>query len=186
MKRTHHLLTLILLSTAIACPTPEGPMMEEEAPPSILDSCDESVDFEDSGWMGPGVGDDGQLLEPRDTYIMAVTGGVPRASEAEQVQFGMHNMRITEDLFTRDGFIAANLGGSNTCRTGRTISLWRDRDAMMAFVLGEAHLLAMREVSAVLQESKTGHVVYEPSTPGALPTWQDYHDHMDTLTSTLW
>jgi hypothetical protein len=180
------LLLALTLSMSPACFGGDEPEENKDTEQVIsqLDTCDEH-DFAPSGWMGPGVGEDGKIIDPATSYVMAGTAGLPRASETEQVAFGAHNMAITEDLFTRDGFIAANLGGSDACRTGRTMSLWRDQDAMMQFVLGDAHQNAMIEVSEVLQESKTSHWTFEPNAQGDFPTWETYAEHMDELDATI-
>lgn len=185
--RTMFSLLALMLCLLPACFGGDEPDEKEdkEPPVSQLDTCDEH-DFAPSGWIGPGVGEDGKLLEPASSYVMAGTAGLPRASEADQVNFDMHNTAILEDILTREGFVAANLGGSTVCNTGRTMSLWRDHDSMMKFVLGDAHLAAMTEVSDILQESKTSNWTFEPDAQGNFPTWETYAEHMDEVDATIY
>jgi len=54
---------------------------------------------------------------------------------------------VLEDLETRDGLLALSLGQSEACDVLRTLSVWRDDAAMVAFVTSAAHTAAMSRVA---------------------------------------
>ena len=63
---------------------------------------------------------------------------------------------VLEDLQTRDGLLALSLGQSEACVALRTLAVWRDDAAMIAFVTSPAHTAAMAGVTDV---SRGGSVV---------------------------
>jgi hypothetical protein len=63
---------------------------------------------------------------------------------------------ILADLETRDGLLALSLGQSESCVALRTLGVWRDDAAMIAFVTSPAHTAAMTRVTDI---SRGGSVV---------------------------
>ena len=76
---------------------------------------------------------------------------------------------LVEDLETRDGLLALSLGGSEACDALRTLSVWRDDAAMIAFVTGSAHATAMSRVTDL---SRGGSLVTHWLGDEGSATWE--------------
>jgi hypothetical protein len=76
---------------------------------------------------------------------------------------------VLEDLQTRDGLLALSLGQSEACGALRTLAVWRDDAAMIAFVTSPAHTSAMSRVTDV---SRGGSVVTHWLGDATSATWE--------------
>lgn len=114
-------------------------------------------DFGSEPLIGPGVDPEtGQLLAQGEPFVVSTTYLALQGTPEAQQLFGELVEAITEDMATRDGLLAVSTGFSRECGTARTLTAWRDEEAMQAFVLGEAHIAA---ITAVAQVSRGGSVV---------------------------
>lgn len=141
-----------------------------------LDTCDES-DLGETGWTGPGVNGDGELAMASGTYVVSMTAAIPYDTRADRRAFRRLVRDVVDDMERRDGYIAGNLGGSRWCRSNRTMTVWRDHESMMKFVLGDAHLEAMGQTNMILQEFKTVSMELEVHD-GILPTWDEQRERL--------
>jgi hypothetical protein len=76
---------------------------------------------------------------------------------------------VLEDLQTRDGLMALSLGQSEACVALRTLAVWRDDAAMIAFVTSPAHTAAMSRVTDV---SRGGSVVTHWEGDASSVSWE--------------
>jgi heme-degrading monooxygenase HmoA len=95
---------------------------------------------------GPGVNPSTGTLAPGDyhvatTYLALQPGKTETALELSGP--------VIESLFTSPGFVAVTTGGSVSCNTLRTLTVWASEEAMFAFVASPAHVRAMAQTSGV-------------------------------------
>lgn len=83
------------------------------------------------------------------TYAMSSTYLTLRPGADAAQEFQRLMTAISEDLRTRDGLVAFSVSTSSACLTARTLSVWRDVDAMTAFVRAPAHLAAIGAISRI-------------------------------------
>lgn len=103
-------------------------------------------------WTGPAV--DPVTGGPRGLpaqYLIATSVGWPKPGHEEVG--GRLNAAILEELWTRDGLLAASLAISeNACNAARNLVLWRDKASLDGFLHSAAHLEAAR---------RTRHLMYD-------------------------
>lgn len=102
------------------------------------------------------------------TYAMSSTYLALRPGATQEFQRLM--AAISEDLRTRDGLVAFGVSTSSACLTARTLSVWRDADAMTAFVRAPAHLAA---IGAVHRISRGGSTVTHWTATERDATWTE-------------
>jgi quinol monooxygenase YgiN len=117
---------------------------------------------------GPGYDPATGVITPmQDSYVISTTQILPRP-EKQSDFFALVGM-VTADLDQRDGMIAYSLGLEPTCGFARTISVWRDEAAMMAFATGDAHMAAVGQSFDV---GITGRVMHFTLPASEMPvTW---------------
>jgi len=71
------------------------------------------------------------------------------AGDAARERFFALAGPVIADAATREGAVASALALSASCNTARTLTVWRDQEAMYEFVSGQAHLVAMAAVGEV-------------------------------------
>ena len=92
-------------------------------------------------------------LESGVSYVVSATYGVPRAgadgapTAAYRALFGA----VEAQLQRESGLLALQLGTSTSCRSGRTLAVWRSEEEMLHFVTSPAHLAAMRAAADLLE-----------------------------------
>jgi hypothetical protein len=86
---------------------------------------------------------------PAGSYAISSTYLRLPEGEAARERFFALVGPVLADLTTREGAVASALALSASCNTARTLTVWRDQDAMYEFVAGEAHLAAMAAVGEV-------------------------------------
>lgn len=164
------LFALMILPTLAACDTQTG----DDAPapaPSLqeLAACPED-DFAPTPFMGPAFDEAGQPIEALPTpHIVATTAGWARPEPEHQEALGAASGAVSEAVFASPGLLGVSFGGSEACGTARTLSLWTDEAALMAFVTGEAHRSAMPIVPRATLGWETTHWT---ETSPAPTTWQ--------------
>lgn len=100
-------------------------------------------------WFGPGVDKaTGKPVVPAgaivtSTYLQLKPDG------AAQKRFGELTGPIVGTLTKSSGLVAASLVTGESCSVARTIVVWKDEAAMLAFVASEAHSAAIGAVGEV-------------------------------------
>jgi hypothetical protein len=105
---------------------------------------------------------------PKGQYLISTTWLRLSSRPASQQLFGQVMAPILGDLAARDGLLASSLGQSARCGTARTLAVWRDAAAMMAFVTGPAHAAAIASVSTL---SRGGSLVTHFADDGTGASW---------------
>lgn len=117
--------------------------------------CEKNVIEDDFSAFGPlaGPGVDsatGQLAAPPASgYVASTTYLRLRAEPEAQQKFGELMAPISMQLMTQPGLVAMQLAGSDGCGTARTLTVWESEEAMMGFVLSDAHGAAIQAVGDV-------------------------------------
>lgn len=105
-------------------------------------------------WMGPGVDPmTGMLVDDGSTYVVSSTYLAMKPDPAAQQAFGEVTPPIVPELFGNPGVVAFQLGSSNACASARTLTVWRDEAAMMAFVMSDAHATAAARIGEISRGS---------------------------------
>lgn len=191
MNRSIHLLALAAL-LALGCPADDDPDdgVGEDSSSAATPTDDSSTAAADSGsttgpdidalfecsepisdarpLSGPGYDPATGLLEPvQDSYVVSTTQILPRP-EATQDFFALV-AEVTADLEQRDGMVAYALGFEPACGFARTIAVWRDEAAMLAFAAGDVHRSA---VARTYEVGVTGRVTHFTVSADEMPvTW---------------
>ena len=134
-------------------------------------------DFEVAPWMGPGVDEDGELIDDGTTEYIVSSTYLALSLEADLEHFSQLNEGNVQALFSNPGLVAARLGGSATCGTARTFTVWTSEEAMMEFVASPAHL---QSVSAFPSFSRGGSALSvwpEPALAAEI-TWENALAHL--------
>lgn len=139
------------------------------------------------GWAfqpfeGPGYDiKDGLLLDiDADTPLVIAATYLPVGKDGKDL-FDERMEALQGELAAGpEGLVGFSLGQKLVGREYRTVSVWESEDAMMAFVLGEAHLAAMGD-SASIAEPGVDAIVHQWETTAAQlpPVWDDVIEHTD-------
>ncbi|MDI1434599.1 MULTISPECIES: antibiotic biosynthesis monooxygenase family protein [Polyangium] len=144
MKR--NLVAKALLSLSLlACSGPSA-----EPPDTKDDGCSRDKleqDFASSPLMGAGVDAEGNLAP--GSYIVSSTWIHRKGTSASEAKFEELVGPIGEALQTQPGLVAFQLGSSASCHAGRTLTVWKDEEAMFQFVGSPAHVEAMAHIGEV-------------------------------------
>lgn len=97
---------------------------------------------EDLPLTGPGVDPATGKLAP-GTYVVAATYLAMNPSKAERT--GQLGGAVVDSLTSAQGLVAFTLGGSQSCASLRTLTVWQSEEDMLAFVVSPAHSMAMLE-----------------------------------------
>jgi heme-degrading monooxygenase HmoA len=100
-------------------------------------------------FRGPGYDpDNGGLLEPvQESYLASTT--LIAVKPESQGRFFQLMMPFFAQLPEQEGLIGYQLAQSDKCGYGRTVTVWRDEEAMMAFVMSDNHVAAMSEAPGI-------------------------------------
>jgi heme-degrading monooxygenase HmoA len=123
-------------------------------------------------FSGPGYdAEAGAILAPvQETYLASSTLIAVKADEASMKSFLQITAPMIGQLPEQDGLVGFTVGLSSKCRYGRTITVWKTEEAMMAFVGSDAHLAAMAQGPSV---SEGGVVTSWEATAAEVPvTWE--------------
>ncbi|MCP4227010.1 MAG: hypothetical protein GY773_27015, partial [Actinomycetia bacterium] len=106
-------------------------------------------DFKIDDAIGP-MGDPAnwpQELPP--TAVVSTTYLRLQENDTAEAAFDEIMAPIIGDLLGSEGLMGVSFARSRSCEVTRTLSLWETEEAMMNFVLGEAHLNAIQRVGEV-------------------------------------
>lgn len=146
-------------------------------------ACDESDLNIVVPWTGPAIDPEtGTLRGPLpETYLIATSVGWPKPGHEEIG--GQLNAAILEELWTRDGLIAATLAISEKCwNAARNLVLWRDEEALNGFLHSEVHLVAARQTRGLMYDWEGTNWIGTSRTE--LPTFADARARLDAVRGT--
>lgn len=115
------------------------------------------TDFEDDIALGgPGFDPETGLTgEPQEAYLVATTQIYLRADKLDE--FGSLAGAVLETLGGSEGMLAFGIGSSQTCGLARTLSIWSSEEAMLSFVMSDAHASAMVQAPEISFTGRTTH-----------------------------
>lgn len=151
------------LSFAACDDTTDVPYVPEPAEGPSRADCEE-VDFAGQPLQGPAFVD-GVYAGPTDGPLIASSTvlylrDTPEAPDRMQALMG----EIVPALQQAEGLLGVATGGSQSCGAYRTLALWRDAEAMSAFVVGSAHLAAMQAAPDIADRgTRTVHWTFDPA-----------------------
>jgi len=143
--------------------TPANDPSEPATPPASCARGTLEPDFTSAPLAGAAVDADG--LRPGQ-YIVSST--YLQLNPDARATFDQLIGPVLADLETRDGLLALSLGQSEACVALRTLAVWRDDAAMIAFVTSPAHTAAMTRVTDI---SRGGSVVTHWTGDATSATW---------------
>ena len=157
-ERTAFRLAGIALSVALATPAcgDDDKKSTDGKQSTLCNAKTLEADLDASPFMGPAVNPQtGELtMEPGASYVVSSTYGVPKPG-SDGAPFTDRYLEvfsaIQEALGKQPGLLAIKLASSESCASGRTLAIWSSEDEMYDFVVGEAHLTAMKEAKDLLQ-----------------------------------
>lgn len=139
---------LLLLSPLAALVFACGHDTSDEPPGGACSRGTLEDDLDLGELAGPGVGAHGELLPPPGGGFVVSATYVAVRDDANH-RFDQLVFPIFAQLQQQPGLLAIQSGNSRECRSGRIFAVWRDEDAMFAFVTGPAHSDAMNAVAEV-------------------------------------
>lgn len=130
-----------------------------------------------SEFAGPGIGEGGVVAE--GPFVVSATHAIPAKGQGDA--FGAHVDGIQAALDAMDadsGLVGYALRGEVGGNDNWTSTIWTSEEAMLAFVVGEAHSAAMGEAASILAEGTFVH--WEVADASALPpSWDDILERLD-------
>ncbi|HET6582384.1 MAG TPA: hypothetical protein VFG69_03030 [Nannocystaceae bacterium] len=130
-------------------------------------------------WAGPAFDQaTGELVAPLPLpHVVATTAGWPKDDGWDLLQ-SQTNI-VIGDVFAREGLLGASFGISMACGSARTITMWEDEAAMLAFVTGEAHATAIATALSSTRAWETTH--WSEATDDQPPTWDRARAELDAV-----
>ena len=121
---------------------------------------------------GTGVDTSGNLKAPPEgtQYQVSTTYLRFKPDEKSIALFRELMVSVGEELQRSEGLVAFQLGGSDTCRTARTISVWESEATMGKFVVSAAHRRAMASIG---QLSRGGSATRSWKGNESVATWNE-------------
>ncbi len=83
--------------------------------------------------------------------------------------FGQLLSPVLADVQKAPGFVGFQLGASTKCHYARTLTVWKDMDSMMTFVMSANHVNAMSHASEASDAGATTN--WEIASADFPPTW---------------
>lgn len=115
-------------------------------------------------WIGPGVDPATGIPSVPAGAIMTTTYLQLRTDAASQERFGQLAGGVIGTLMASPGLVATSIVSSQQCALARTLTIWKDEAAMLAFVASSAHADA---VNAVDEVSRGGSITMHWLATGA-------------------
>jgi hypothetical protein len=137
------LFAFLPFAALVACVPPPPSPDESTCNHTLLEP-----DFQPDGDLtGPGIGADGKL--PAGRYLYSSTYLAIQLSTDAFRRFSEVNGPINDALRSQPGLLAHQTGFSGDCYAARTLAVWRDEEAMVQFVVSEAHGDAVRAIDKI-------------------------------------
>ncbi|MDI3291389.1 antibiotic biosynthesis monooxygenase [Polyangium sp. 15x6] len=149
MKR-NFVTTALLSISLLACTGSDAEPPTQTPPDTTDDGCvrDElEADFGSAPLQGAGVDAEGKLAP--GSYILSSTWIHRKGTPASEARFEELVGPIGEALQSQPGLVALRLGSSASCSAGRTLTVWKDEEAMYQFVGSPAHAEAMAHIGEI-------------------------------------
>ena len=102
---------------------------------------------------GPGYDPQVGLIDPQAKYVVTTTQALPPPDRV--AEFGQLAGAAAMAAAQSPGLVAMGFASEPNCGFQRTLTVWRDEDAMMAFVVSPAHVAAMAAADDVLLTGRT-------------------------------
>ncbi len=186
MKTLSLSVCLLLSLMAVACgeedPASDPPVDPRAEPmPELYPSCKNTRVEPDAIYeqpaMGPAVNPNTGAIEPPAGAIVSITYLALKPSDAAAMRFGQLVGGISQQLGVSQGLLAVHTSYSPSCNTARTLTVWQDQAAMMAFVTSAPH---MEAIAATAQVSRGSSITQSwPHTGGAV-TWSEAVARLET------
>ncbi|MET9888045.1 DUF3291 domain-containing protein [Streptomyces sp. NPDC006430] len=129
-------------------------------------------------WTGPAIDPEtGELRAPLpEEYLVATSVGWPKPGREELG--GQLNGAILQELWTRDGLLAATVAVSeNNFNAARNLVLWRDKEALMAFLRSPVHMDAARQTRGLMFDWEGAN--WTGTSRTELPTFAEARARLD-------
>lgn len=144
-----------------------------------VDPCSRGVlesDLKPSPWQGPGVDANGNVTPGQ--YVVSTT--YAQLKPDAMPEFMQVLGPIQTALKTQPGLVAARMGLSATCGSGRTLAVWADEASMYNFVFGPAHSAAVGKIGDI---SRGGGAVTHFADDGSGATFENAATRLGVLPS---
>lgn len=165
------------LSLAACDEASDVPYVPEPSEGPSRADCEE-VDFAGGPLQGPAFVD-GVYAGPTDAPLVASSTVLYLRDTPEapgRMQALMND--IVPALGQAEGLLGVATGTSPGCGAYRTLALWRDAEAMGAFVVGSAHLAAMQAAPDIADRgTRTVHWTFDPAA--GEPGWAEGIERTD-------
>lgn len=129
-------------------------------------------------WTGPAIDPEtGELRAPLpEKYLVATSVGWPKPGLDELG--GRLNGAILQDLWTRDGMLAATVAiSANNFNAARNLVVWRDEAALKAFLHSPVHLDAARQTRDLMFDWEGAN--WTGTSRTELPTFAEARARLD-------
>jgi hypothetical protein len=123
------------------------------------------------GFAGPGFDSKNGGLQPplQASYVAATTVLLQSSDPAKQALFGQLVTPVMADVQKAPGLVGLQFGLSGKCHYARTLTVWKDADALMAFVTSPNHAKAMANANQTGDAEAV--VSWEMQPADFPPTW---------------
>ncbi len=153
MTRTHFTaLALCLLLPLSACGGDDEETTVEETQDQMQDLCI-AEQLADDDTLNADLGEMGDPANwgalPPGAVIASTYLRLPHTDEGTATFGQLIGPIIGELMAPAPGLLGVSFSNSTSCNTARTMTAWESEDAMMNFVLGEAHLNAIQRTGEV-------------------------------------
>ena len=145
------------LALTVACDDGDAKTVEpgpEPEPEMISQPLCEETDFGGTGWSGSATVDGALALDAEATYRVSTTVLFLKDGDTPFEKFNQVLGPILGALGENDGLLAYQFGGSTRCGAQRTITIWRDAEAMYRFVGSPAHVDAMALTAEIGRDAR--------------------------------
>lgn len=130
-------------------------------------------------WYGPGADEDGALIDDGQTeYVVSVTY-LALSPDADFELLDQLNAGNGQAVFTNPGMVAVQLGGSASCGSLRTFTVWTDEGALMDFVSSTAHQQSIAAFPMLSRGGSTLSLWDEPALASEI-TWEAAMERIGT------
>ena len=149
---------------------------EEEINSAGLPVCVED-DLDAQPFFGPGFdAEQGVVLgTAQDSYVASTTWVFIKPDQQER--FFQVAGAVIESASQLDGLVGMSLAGSDKCGSARTLTVWRSEQAMMDFVVSDAHAAAMAQGPDLVLNGVVTH--WNVGSDNVPPSWDEAQAEAD-------
>lgn len=138
--------------------SPPGSEGKKQQAQNELTSCTED-DLPPMAFVGPLAGKDGALVKSHKGDFIAVTTHMKvRMQSQEGMGAFQQVMKALQQAMPKaQGLLASSFSFSQKCGYARTLTIWKDYDSMMTFVVAKEHADAMIKAPKIASHFRTMH-----------------------------